>query len=90
MMAISRDQLCKEVLGYVKEYQKEEGVSDLQLKMDVIAALNPQLFRGLFGNDPEKWARLREEAGRITPEEFAQQCEELPQEVKDWKARFWG
>jgi hypothetical protein len=48
----------------MKQYQEEEGLTNGQVMMDVIAALNPAMFRANFGNDPKEWKKLRDEAGK--------------------------
>jgi hypothetical protein len=63
-MAISRDALLKSLMKDIKQYQKEEGLTNGQVMMDVIAALNPAMFRAAFGNDPDEWNKVREEAGK--------------------------
>ena len=57
---MSRDEVIKSMLKDIQHYQKENGLTNLQCKMDVMAALNPGMFRETFGNDPEEWNRLRE------------------------------
>ena len=59
-MIMSRDEVIKSMLEDIKKYQKENKLTNLQCKMDVMAALNPWMFRQTFGNDPEEWNRLRE------------------------------
>ena len=61
---MTRDEVIKSMMKDIKQYQKEEGLTNGQVMMDVIAALNPAMFRAAFGNDPDEWNRLREEAGK--------------------------
>jgi len=63
-MIMTRDEVLKSMMKDMKQYQKEEGLTNGQVMMDVIAALNPALFIVAFGNDPDEWNRLREEAGK--------------------------
>ena len=61
---MTRDELLKSMMRDIKQYQEEEGLTNGQVTMDVIAALNPAMFIANFGNDPDEWNRLREEAGK--------------------------
>jgi hypothetical protein len=61
---MTRDEVIKSMMKDIKQYQEEEGLTNGQVMMDVIAALNPAMFRAAFGNDPDEWNRLREEAGK--------------------------
>jgi hypothetical protein len=61
---MTRDEVIKSMMKDIKQYQEEEGLTNGQVMMDVIAALNPAMFRANFGNDPKEWNRLREEAGK--------------------------
>jgi len=63
-MIMTRDELLKSMMKDIKQYQEEEGLTNGQVRMDVIAALNPAMFIANFGNDPKEWNRLREEAGK--------------------------
>jgi hypothetical protein len=63
-MIMTRDEVLKSMMKDMKQYQEEEGLTDGQTRMDVMAALNPPLFIAAFGNDPDEWNRLREEAGK--------------------------
>jgi branched-subunit amino acid permease len=63
-MIMTRDELLKSMMRDIKQYQEEEGLTNGQVTMDVIAALNPAMFIANFGNDPDEWNRLREEAGK--------------------------
>ena len=59
-MIMSRDEVLKSMMKDIKKYQKENKLTNLQCTMDVMAALNPWMFRETFGDDPEEWNRLRE------------------------------
>jgi hypothetical protein len=61
---MTRDEVIKSMMKDIKQYQEENGLTNGQTRMDVMAALNPAMFRAAFGNNPDEWNRLREEAGK--------------------------
>ena len=61
---MTRDEVIKSMMKDIKQYQEEEGLTNGQVMMDVIAALNPAMFRAAFGNDPDEWKKLRDMAGK--------------------------
>lgn len=61
---MTRDEVIKSLMKDIKQYQEENGLTNGQTRMDVMAALNPAMFRAAFGNNPDEWNKLRDEAGK--------------------------
>ena len=56
--------LVQAILSDIQAYQESNELTNLQIRMDVMAVFNQWKYNYLFGDDPEEYVKLWQFAGR--------------------------